>query len=60
MNSLEPLLWMGCAAILIRMIKTGDTRLWFWFGVLAGIGLENKDTMAYVRFRSHSGSADDA
>ncbi len=50
MNSIEPLLWMGCAAILIRMIKTGNTRLWIWFGVIAGIGLENKDTMAIFGF----------
>jgi 4-amino-4-deoxy-L-arabinose transferase-like glycosyltransferase len=50
MNSIEPLLWMGCALILIRMIKTGDTKLWIWFGVVAGIGLENKDTMAMFGF----------
>ncbi len=50
MNSVEPLLWMGCVLILIRMIKTGDTRLWIWFGVLAGVGLENKDTMAMFGF----------
>jgi len=45
MNSVEPLLWMGCVFILIRMINTGDPKLWLWFGVLAGVGLENKDTM---------------
>ena len=39
MNSIEPLLWMGCALVLIRMIRTGNVRLWVWFGVLAGIGL---------------------
>ena len=50
MNSIEPLIWMGCAAILIRMIRTGDVRLWLWFGVLAGIGLENKDTMLLFGF----------
>ncbi len=50
MNSIEPLLWMGCALILIRMIHTGDVRLWLWFGVLAGIGLENKDTMLLFGF----------
>ena len=27
------------------MIKTSDTKLWLWFGVLAGIGLENKYSM---------------
>jgi len=45
MNSVEPLLWMGCALVLIRIIKSGNVRLWIWFGVLAGLGLENKDTM---------------
>ncbi len=50
MNSVEPLLWMGCVLILNRMLKTGDTRLWLWFGVLAGVGLENKDTMAMFGF----------
>jgi hypothetical protein len=45
MNSIEPLVWMGCALIVIRMVRTGDVRLWLWFGLLAGIGLENKDTM---------------
>ena len=46
MNAFEPLFWMGCAWLAIRMLKTGNTRLWIWFGVLAGIGLENKYSMA--------------
>jgi hypothetical protein len=46
MNSVEPLIWMGCAWLVIRMTKTGDTRLWLWFGTLAGLGLLNKHTMA--------------
>jgi len=50
MNSIEPLLWMGCAYVLIRIIKTGDPRLWLWFGLIAGIGLENKDTMLLFGF----------
>lgn len=50
MNSIEPLLWMGCALVLIRIIRTGDTRLWLAFGAIAGIGLENKDTMLLFGF----------
>lgn len=50
MNSLEPLFWMGCALILIRIIKTGNTQLWIWFGLLAGLGLENKQTIALFGF----------
>ncbi|HSR58014.1 MAG TPA: glycosyltransferase family 39 protein, partial [Candidatus Binataceae bacterium] len=50
MNSIEPLLWMGCTLVLIRMIRTGNVRLWLWLGVLAGIGLENKHTMLVFGF----------
>jgi hypothetical protein len=42
MNAFEPLYWMGCALVLIRIVRTGDSGLWVWFGVLAGLGLENK------------------
>ncbi len=45
MNAFEPLIWMGCAYIVIRIIRTGDPRLWLWFGLFAGIGLENKHSM---------------
>ena len=50
MNVFEPLLWMGCAYVVIRIVKTGDQKLWLWFGVLAGIGLENKYSMAVFGF----------
>ncbi len=50
MNAFEPLFWMGCAALLIRMINTGDRKLWLWFGVLAGVGLENKHSMLIFGF----------
>jgi hypothetical protein len=50
MNSLEPLFWMGCAWLSVRMIQTGDVRLWLAFGLLAGVGLENKQTMLLFGF----------
>ncbi len=50
MNSLEPLIWMGCALLVLRMIRTGDTRLWLGFGALAGLGLLNKHTMLLFGF----------
>jgi hypothetical protein len=50
MNSLEPLIWMGCALILIRLVKGGNPRSWLWFGLLSGIGLENKHTMLLFGF----------
>ena len=46
MNAWEPLFWTGAALIAVRIVRTGDTRLWIWFGVLAGVGLENKYSMA--------------
>jgi len=45
-NSLEPNLWMGCAYFAILAIKNSNPRHWLWFGVCAGIGLENKYSIA--------------
>ena len=42
MNAFEPLFWMGCIWALLRIVRTGNSRLWVVFGVLAGFGLENK------------------
>jgi len=50
MNAWEPLLWFGCAYVVLRIIKTGNQKLWLWFGVLSGIGLENKYSMAVFGF----------
>lgn len=47
MNSFEPLFWMGCVLIVVRLIRTGDSRLWLVFGVLAGLGLENKHSTLF-------------
>jgi Dolichyl-phosphate-mannose-protein mannosyltransferase len=46
MNALEPLFWMGCAYVVLRMIRTGNTKLWLAFGLLAGLGMENKYSIA--------------
>ncbi len=45
MNAFEPVIWMACAWIVVNILKTGNQRLWLWFGLLAGIGLENKYSM---------------
>jgi len=45
MNAFEPLFWIGCAYLLIRIINNGNQKLWIWFGILAGFGLENKYSM---------------
>ena len=49
-NSFEPLIWMGCALLVIRIIKTGNEKLWLWFGVVAGLGLEMKHSMLIFGF----------
>jgi hypothetical protein len=49
-NCLEPNLWMGCAYFAILAIKRNDPRYWLWFGVIAGIGLEEKYTIALFGF----------
>lgn len=50
MNALEPLFWTGCAYVILKMIKTGNSRLWLAFGVIAGLGLENKYSIAIFAF----------
>jgi 4-amino-4-deoxy-L-arabinose transferase-like glycosyltransferase len=45
MNAFEPLFWLGCVWLLIHILKTGNAKLWVWFGILAGFGLENKYSM---------------
>lgn len=49
-NCLEPNLWMGCAYFAILAIKRNDPRYWLWFGVLAGVGLEEKYSIALFIF----------
>jgi hypothetical protein len=50
MNAFEPLCWMGCISVFLAIISRGDSRLWIWFGVLAGLGLENKHSTAFFGF----------
>jgi 4-amino-4-deoxy-L-arabinose transferase-like glycosyltransferase len=47
MNAFEPLFWTGCAFVLLRMIRTGDVRLWIAFGAISGLGLENKYSIGF-------------
>ena len=45
MNAFEPLFWLLCAWIAIRIANGASRKLWIAFGVVAGIGLQNKHTM---------------
>jgi len=47
MNAFEPVFWMLCVAIALRIIRTGNGRLWLLFGLMAGIGILNKHSMLF-------------
>ncbi|HKF42049.1 MAG TPA: glycosyltransferase family 39 protein [Thermoanaerobaculia bacterium] len=47
MNGFESLYWMGCVFFAIRIVRTGNSRLWVWFGLLAGLGIENKHSTLF-------------
>jgi hypothetical protein len=50
MNAFEPLYWMGCAFCLARILRTANSRWWIGFGLLAGLGLENKHSTLFFGF----------
>src|SRR6266581_3643537 len=47
MNAFEPLLWMGCVYLYVRIINGGSPTLWLWLGAVLGVGLENKHSTAF-------------
>jgi hypothetical protein len=47
MNAFEPLFWMGCVYLLVRIINGGSPMLWLWFGALLGLSLENKHSTVF-------------
>ncbi|HXL23272.1 MAG TPA: glycosyltransferase family 39 protein [Candidatus Dormibacteraeota bacterium] len=50
MNAFEPVFWMACAAIVLRILNGGSARLWLLFGLIAGIGILNKHSMLFFGF----------
>lgn len=42
MNAFDPLLWTSLAYLVVRIVKTGNEKLWLWFGILLGITTLNK------------------
>ena len=50
MNAFEPIFWTGCAYSIVRMIKTSEPKYWLLFGAIAGLGLENKYSIAAFAF----------
>jgi len=48
MNSWEPCFWMGCLFVVLRIADgSAGPRWWLLFGLLAGLGIENKDSTVF-------------
>ena len=47
MNAFEPLIWVGCAWCVVRAVNRSDPHYWLPFGLLLGLGMENKYTTAF-------------
>jgi Dolichyl-phosphate-mannose-protein mannosyltransferase len=50
MNAFEPLIWMVAVWCVVRAINSGRAVYWFWFGVIAGVGLETKYSLIFFAF----------
>jgi len=46
-NVYEPLFWTGTIYFLIRIINGAPAHIWLSFGLVAGLGLQNKHSMAF-------------
>ncbi|MDB4939686.1 MAG: glycosyl transferase, family 39 [Candidatus Doudnabacteria bacterium] len=47
MNAFEPLFWLGCTYFLILVINRQNPKYWIGFGIIAGFGFLNKDSMVF-------------
>jgi 4-amino-4-deoxy-L-arabinose transferase-like glycosyltransferase len=50
MDILDALWWSLLALVLIRILRTGDKRLWLLFGLIAGVALTTKVTVLFFGF----------
>src|SRR3954467_1594765 len=50
MNAFEPLIWLACAWCIACAINREEPRYWLWFGLLVGVGMENKYSTAFFAF----------
>jgi 4-amino-4-deoxy-L-arabinose transferase-like glycosyltransferase len=48
MNAFDTFFWALCIYILCRIINTGNARLWLLFGLIAGLGLQNKFSVGFL------------
>ncbi|GAC1434022.1 MAG: glycosyltransferase family 39 protein [Thermoanaerobaculia bacterium] len=50
MNIFEPLFWMGCIDVALAIFNGASPRLWLLFGLIAGVGLQNKHSTLFFGF----------
>lgn len=48
MNCFDHVFWALSIYLLVLLLKGGDARLWVLFGLVAGLGLENKYSMGFL------------
>jgi len=48
MNAFEILFWTAAVTVMLVMVRRHEPKLWIAFGVVAGLGLLNKHTMALI------------
>src|SRR6266566_8496602 len=46
-NIYEPLFWTGAIYLLCRIVNGASSRTWIWFGLVAGLGIQNKHSMVF-------------
>ena len=50
MNAFDVLFWCALFWLAARILLRDERRLWLWFGAIAGLGLENKYSVAFLAF----------
>ena len=55
MNGFDFLFWTLGALVVVRILKTQDPKLWLLFGLVTGLGLENKHSMLFFGFGVFAG-----
>ena len=48
MNTFDIFFWILSAYIFLRIIETENRKLWYWLGVVIGLGLLNKTSMLWL------------
>ncbi len=50
MNAFDPMLWVLLAWLVVKLIQSGNEKLWLWIGALVGVTLLNKYGVLFFMF----------